>query len=98
MHAVGKLPRHITGVVGKCQRRIARLPAALQRRRQVPVEERDVGRDAVGQQLVHHALVIVQARGIRLALALGKIRDQEIDIRYAPTPSFLSSRMSSLYR
>ena len=71
-HAIGQLPRHVTGVIGKGQRRGARLPAAGQRRGQVPVEERDVGRDAVLLQLVEHALVVVEARRIRLAGALRK--------------------------
>jgi hypothetical protein len=36
------------------------------------VEEGDVGRDVVRQQLIHHALVVVHSLGIGLARALGE--------------------------
>ena len=71
-YAIGQLPRHVAGVIGKGQRRGARLPASRERRRQVPMEERDVGRDAVLLQLVQHAFVVVEARRTRLAGAVGK--------------------------
>ena len=71
-HAIGQLPRHVACVIGKGQRRRARLPAARKRRGQVPMEERHVRHDAVREQLVQHALVVVEARLARLAGALRK--------------------------
>ena len=53
----------------------------VQGRGQVPVKERDVGGDLVGEQFVDDAAVVVQALGVGLAGSLGKTRDQEMDMR-----------------
>ena len=73
-HAVVQRLEHDLGVLGEPVCAVAVEPAAavVQRRRQVPVEQRGVRRDAVLQQLVDQPRVEVQPLRIDPAGALGK--------------------------
>ena len=64
LDAVAQALRHIAGVIRERLRGVAGLPAAdavLQRLRQIPVIQRRIGLDAVGQQFVDQAVVEVEA-------------------------------------
>ena len=81
---VAQLRADIAGVVGKGFRRFGRLPAAdavLQRLRQIPVIERRVRLDAVGEQLVDQAVVEREPLGVGWPVPCGKMRGQEIENR-----------------
>jgi hypothetical protein len=72
-HPVAERLADQPGVVGEPERRVAAQPAAavLQGLWQVPVEERDDGVDALGQQGVHKAVVEVDPGGVGRAGAIG---------------------------
>ena len=72
VHAVGKMSGHEAGIVGVRARGIAVLPAARKGRRQVPVEHRDIRLDPVGQQIVDHAVVMIDALLVRLPASFGE--------------------------
>ena len=67
LDAVGQTLGDIAGVIRERLRGVAGLPAAdavLQRLRQVPMVQRGIGLDAVGQQFVDQAVVEIEAFGI----------------------------------
>ena len=75
LHAIGEMLGDVAGVLPERLGRLARLPAAatiLKRLRQVPVVERGEGLDAVGQQLVHEAVVEIEALGVGRAASTGE--------------------------
>src|SRR4051794_24564283 len=67
LDSIGKMLRNVSSVISKSFRRISRLPASRQRLRQIPVKQRDVGRNLVLKQFVHQALIIGKAFLVRLA-------------------------------
>ena len=81
LHAVRKLPGHVAGVIGEGQEVSRILPAAGKRLPAIPVEQGDVGLDALGEQLVDDALVIIDTLGFGCPRPSGKMRDQAIDMR-----------------
>src|SRR5579884_3117525 len=75
VHAIRKAPRHESGVIGEGFDRLLRLPTAdpvLQRMRQIPVEQGHKRLDALGQQFVGHAVVMIDGFGVGLARAFRK--------------------------
>ncbi len=72
LHAVGDLLGRVAGVVSERLGRVARLLPALvlKRQRPVPVVERWERLDTRRNQLIHEAVVEVQALGVGLARAL----------------------------
>ena len=74
MDAVGEMFGDVAGVVGEGLGGVAGLPAAFvfEGLGEIPVEERAVGLDAGGEELVEHAVVEVETLGVGRAGALGE--------------------------
>ena len=72
-YPVAQAGMHTQGIVDKVLHRVAMGPAALvlQGLRQVPVVEREVGRNAAREQAVHQSLIKIQALGVPGAAARG---------------------------
>ena len=63
--AVAELGADRVGVIGEGERGVPVPPAARQRLRQIPMEERDVGGDPVLVEIVEHAFVMIDPALVR---------------------------------
>ena len=70
--AVGEVFGDIARVIGECFGSVARLPAACEGLRQIPVEERNERGDAIFEQFVDDAIIVVDTLRVGLAFARRK--------------------------
>ncbi len=96
--AVGQFTRHESRVIRERLRGVARLPAAGQRLGQVPVEQRDIGLDMILEQIVDHAIVMVDALLVGLPPALREDARPGGRQAIGADPQPLSSLVSSANR